>query len=220
MIRKPSQEPQPEKTPEEKEFLENLFANCPKPQTQPKKPRKSSPKKDVDNTAYTTPKYVIKHRSNIELEDFTEHKHAKMHTAIPKELVIEVNLPLLKSASNVVLDVTEKSIQLTSEKPAKYKLFLTLPYQVNQDAGNAKFDKDLKKLIITLPLKRSRQIYICDIEKSGKLDIIGHIFILKSESFISNQNPASIFLRFVIWKNIVHSKFAKPRILFIMTILS
>lgn len=54
----------------------------------------------------------------------------------------------------MTLDVTEKTVHLLSEKPAKYKLEITLPYEVIQDAGNAKFDKDRKKLVIVLPVKR------------------------------------------------------------------
>lgn len=160
MIRKPSNEKPVEKTPEEQEFLDKIYAAIPKQEQ--KKPRK--PKKfDVDdNSSYTIPHYVIKHRSHVELEEFTEHRHSKINSAIPKELVIEVNLPLLKSASDIVLDVADRTLHLTSEKPAKYKLSLTLPYQVNQDNGNAKFDKDLKKIIITLPVKRHRGIVLSD----------------------------------------------------------
>lgn len=164
MIRKQSAEKPREKSPEEQELLDKIFESIPKsePPKSPKKTRKTK-KIDVDdinNSNYTTPKYIIKHRSNVELEEFTEHKHSKMNVAIPKELVIEVNLPLLKSASDIVLDVAEKTLHLKSEKPAKYKLSLTLPYHVNQDNGNAKFDKDLKKIIITLPVKRSRELIL------------------------------------------------------------
>lgn len=74
-----------------------------------------------------------------------------------------MDLPLLKSSSDITLDVTEKTVHLISEKPAKYKLELTLPYIVNQDSGNAKFDKDKRKLVIVLPVKRKE----CFIEDSG-----------------------------------------------------
>lgn len=96
------------------------------------------------------------------MQEFLENKDAKMNTAIPKELVIEIDLPLLKCASDIMLDVTEKSLQLVSDKPAKYKLDLTLPYRVNQDCGNAKFDNDFKKLIITLPVKRIEKSSVTD----------------------------------------------------------
>ena len=78
-------------------------------------------------TPYTTPKYVMKHRQAIDIQDFTNDRDAKMNSTIPKELVIEVQLPLLKSSADIILDVTQKSISLVSEKPAKYKLDLLLP---------------------------------------------------------------------------------------------
>lgn len=169
VLRKPSSEKPREKTSEEQELLDRIYDSIPKPQpttnsslsnsTTRAQKAKSKKNKGIDidylNSNYTTPSYVIKHRSHVELEEFTEHRNSKMNSAIPKELVVEVNLPLLKSASDIVLDVAEKTLHLKSEKPAKYKLTLTLPYHVNQDSGNAKFDKDQKKIIVTLPVKRN-----------------------------------------------------------------
>lgn len=168
MIRTESNEKPREKSPEEQEMLDKIYASIPKQEPKsPKRSKKSNKKYDVDdiNSNYTTPQYVIKHRTHVDLEEFTEHRNSKMNSAIPKELVIEVNLPLLKSASEIVLDVAEKTLQLTSEKPAKYKLSITLPYAVNQDNGNAKFDKDLKKIIVTLPVKRNRGIILSEISR-------------------------------------------------------
>lgn len=67
-----------------------------------------------------------------------------------------MDLPLLKASTDITLDVTEKTVHLLSEKPAKYKLEVTLPYQVNQDTGSAKFDKDKKKLVIVLPVVKRK----------------------------------------------------------------
>ncbi|XP_075220239.1 PIH1 domain-containing protein Nop17-like [Lycorma delicatula] len=103
---------------------------------------------------FTVPKYVIKQRNNIDIQDCTNSVTSKINAAIPNELVVNVELPLIKSASDVTLDVTEKSLKLVSEKPAKYKLDITLPYTVEEDKGNAKFDSRTKKLIITLVVKR------------------------------------------------------------------
>ncbi|GJQ85312.1 hypothetical protein Trydic_g12626 [Trypoxylus dichotomus] len=137
---------------EEQEIMDKVYKSMPKVEKQ--SPKKTKVKKVDNDSKYTAPTYVIKHRSLIDLEEFTEHKNAKLNSAIPKELVVEVNLPLLRSANDIVLDVMEKSIQLISEKPSKYRLYLTLPYSVDENAGNAKFDKDTKKLIITLPVRR------------------------------------------------------------------
>lgn len=77
-----------------------------------------------------------------------------MNTAIPTELIIDIDLPLLNSTSECQLDVTKKSLQLISEKPAKYKLEIQLPYSVNEQNGNAKFDRSKRILCITLPVIR------------------------------------------------------------------
>ncbi|XP_067012412.2 protein kintoun [Anabrus simplex] len=105
------------------------------------------------DSIYTVPKYLIKHRSPIDIQNYTNDRFAPATASLPKELVIEIHLPLLNSTESVVLDVMEKSVSLLCEKPAKYKLDLVLPYTVNEDAGNARFDKSTRKLILTLPLK-------------------------------------------------------------------
>lgn len=161
----PSKNPQiVERTGEEKELYDKIYSCA---DTQHKKPKKSKSKTD-DKSKYTTPKYTLKHRSHTDLQECTGHKEAKINAAIPKELVLEVNLPLLKSSGDITLDVTEKTVQLVSEEPAKYKLNITLPYPVNENTGNAKFDKDQKKLIVTLPVKRNMNLLLTDsVEDSG-----------------------------------------------------
>lgn len=153
VIRKPSAN-KPEHTPEEQELYNKIFAKT-DTQTSPVKKKRSRSNSIEDKSDYSTPKYIIKHRSHIDIQEFTENKDAKLNVAIPKELIVEINLPLLKSSGDITLDVTEKTVQLLSENPAKYKLNLTLPYSVNESCGSAKFDKDLKVLFITLPVKRN-----------------------------------------------------------------
>lgn len=110
-------------------------------------------KPEETETSYTTPKYIIKYRDNIDIQDYTIGKMSKINAAIPKELIVHIDLPLLKTTSDVVLDVNEKTLSLLSEKPSKYKLFINLPYCVNKDDGSAKFDKSLRKLFVNLPVK-------------------------------------------------------------------
>lgn len=126
-------------------------------------------KQDNDTTPYTTPTYLIKHRNPFDMQEYLNDKSAKINAAIPKELVVEIDLPLLSSTSDVVLDVMEDSLSLLSEKHAKYKLELNLPYKVCEDSGNAKFDKDQRKLIITLPVRRltGRRVADVGVEDSG-----------------------------------------------------
>lgn len=115
---------------------------------------KDKQQQEVDEK-YVTPNFTIKHQSDVEMEDFCVGKDSKLYAAIPKKLVISIDLPLLKSASDATLDIHERSLTLKTEKPAKYLLDLPLPYPVDGDHGNAKFDAKYKKLIVTLPVVRS-----------------------------------------------------------------
>ncbi|XP_023940903.2 protein kintoun [Bicyclus anynana] len=139
--------------PEAKEPVEEQYKKEPE---QHRKKAKNSKKEftHASNNGYTVPKYVIKQQKNVDLQDFTYHKDSKQYSAIPSHLVIEINLPLLSSTKDCVLDVREKSLNLISEKPAKYKLDLSLPYAVNDELGNAKFDKSKRSLIVSLPVVR------------------------------------------------------------------
>lgn len=67
------------------------------------------------------------------------------------------------------MDVTNKKITLISETPAKYKVEIVLPYEVDEEKGTAKFDKAKRQLIITLPVARSKNMRIADFlrEDSG-----------------------------------------------------
>lgn len=96
----------------------------------------------VEFDPYTTPSYVIKERKGVDISEFRLSKDAKMMAAIPEELVVEIPLPLLRSAVDTKLDVRGKSLSLVSEEPAKYRLKMTLPYFVDDDNGSAEFDKD------------------------------------------------------------------------------
>lgn len=109
----------------------------------------------VTENGYTVPKYVIKQQKNVDLQDYTYNKDSKQYLAIPSHIVVEINLPLLSTTKDCVLDVQEKSLSLISDKPAKYKLNIVLPYSVNDKCGHAKFDKTKQILIVTLPVNRN-----------------------------------------------------------------
>ena len=158
----PNEEETDSLTPEMIEKLypqRNYSENKPEPEL-PKETSKPAKKVRRNNTefahvtedGYTIPKYVIKQQKNVDLQDFTYHKDCKQYSAIPSQIVVEVSLPLLSSTKDCTLDVQEKFLKLVSEKPAKYKLDLTLPYLVNDDCGTAKFDKSKHMLIVNLPV--------------------------------------------------------------------
>lgn len=121
---------------------------------------------------YTTPKYQITHRRDIEYHEFINDKNAKLNSTIPKELIISIDLPLLNSTQDVTLDVTSKQIYLFSEKPAKYKLTIKLPYEIMENEGSAKFDKNNRKLVITLPVVQQTINVIKFDDKSNNIEEI------------------------------------------------
>uniref|UniRef100_A0A8C0YQJ9 Uncharacterized protein n=1 Tax=Cyprinus carpio carpio TaxID=630221 RepID=A0A8C0YQJ9_CYPCA len=73
-------------------------------------------------------------------------------SVIDLEIVITVALPLLRSAQDAEVRVQERRLVLESQKPA-YKLDLPLSYPVDEDKGDAKFNKTKKELTITLPVQ-------------------------------------------------------------------
>lgn len=167
VIRRPSEQPPKEPLDMDSEIYQKLMSSydesrerCMKAKEE--KPQRASPvttyyknkQRQAVDEKYVTPRFAIKHQSDIEMEDFCLGKDAKMYAAIPKKLVVTIDLPLLKSAGDATLDIHERSLTLKSEKPAKYLLDLPLPYSVDGDHGNAKFDAKYKKLIVTLPVIR------------------------------------------------------------------
>ncbi|XP_050431920.1 protein kintoun [Adelges cooleyi] len=111
---------------------------------------------------YTVPRHIIKYRSDIDIQEHSYNMHCKMNAVIPKELIVEINLPLLDTSAFVELDVLPRSLKLICQKPSKYKLNIDLPYTILEDDGNATFDKSAKKLIVRLPvLRKEPQLENC-----------------------------------------------------------
>ena len=98
----------------------------------------------------TEPHYTVKYRSVVDLQDYRCSRDSAPSPR-PREIVIAIDLPLLKSAADADLDVTEKQIVLKSSKPA-YMLELDLAYPVDENKGQAKFNKQKKQLVVTLPV--------------------------------------------------------------------
>jgi len=104
------------------------------------------------------PNYSLKYRSNSDLQDHVIQPANQVGSSRPKEIVVDIELPLLDSAAGVDLDVQEKSLSLVREDPPKYSLFIDLPYPVDEENGSAKFDKSKKCLAVTLPVKPHPQL--------------------------------------------------------------
>lgn len=122
---------------------------------------------------FTVPNYTIKYRSDVDIQEHGYNMHCKMNAVIPKELIVEIHLPLLNSSVDVVLDVLPRSLKLICHKPSKYKLDINLPYSVLEDEGNATFDQSTKKLIVCLPVVRTepsleyQNNFVSEIENSN-----------------------------------------------------
>jgi len=99
------------------------------------------------------PNYFLKYRTHSDLQDHAIQPGKKVGSSRPKEIVVDVELPLLDSAAGVDLDVQEKSLSLIRDEQPKYNLFIDLPYPVDEENGNAKFDKSKRCLSVTLPVK-------------------------------------------------------------------
>ena len=69
----------------------------------------------------------------------------------PKALVVRVMTPKIDGIAGAELDVSDTKLFFCVE--GKYRLDLELPYEVFGDEGSAKFDKSMKRLEVTLPVK-------------------------------------------------------------------
>lgn len=67
----------------------------------------------------------------------------------PKELIVQIELPLCKSSENIILDIFEKRLYLESPH---YLLDLKLPFPIKESNAKAKFDKSRRFLNVTLPV--------------------------------------------------------------------
>ncbi|KAL6478115.1 hypothetical protein MHYP_G00139500 [Metynnis hypsauchen] len=103
----------------------------------------------------TKPHYSVKYRSVVDLQDYRCSRDSAPGPR-PKEIIVTIDLPLTKSAGDIDLNVTERSLVLESQKPA-YKLELQLSYPVDDDKGDAKFNKAKKQLTITLPVLPAKE---------------------------------------------------------------
>ncbi|KAH8316348.1 hypothetical protein KR067_005677 [Drosophila pandora] len=153
VIRKLAENPTAEQL--EPHPLQNIYPTAP-PTSNPEPRVHPMKTKAAPVPEFTIPRYSIKHSHDVDLSEYTDELDAKLHVTVPRNLVVEIELPLLRSTAECQLDVTSKSVYLLSEKPgAKYRLKMDLPFTVDDKAGSARFDTDLRRLSITLPVVRS-----------------------------------------------------------------
>ena len=101
---------------------------------------------------HTVPTYKILHRGLTDMSDYANDLSTRFISSTrPKELSIDIDLPLCKSSQTVILDIFEQSLHLESNEP-NYLLDLNLPFPVKEKEAKAKFDKSKRCLCVTLPV--------------------------------------------------------------------
>ncbi|XP_011374293.1 protein kintoun [Pteropus vampyrus] len=116
-------------------------------------PRAPSTPEAVPQPAPTEPRYSVVQRHHVDLQDYRYSRDSAPST-VPQELVVTIELPLLRSAEQAALEVTGKLLCLDSRKP-DYRLRLSLPYLVDDSRGKAQFNKARRQLVVTLPVALS-----------------------------------------------------------------
>ena len=120
-----------------------------------KKNKTISSKTNSDKTegtpdeGFVEPKYTIVHRGYFDMQDYCGESNGVGDTR-PRQLLVNIDLPMLSAANSLNLEVFERRLYLESVKPAKYKLDFELPYPVDENKGFAKFCKSKRRLTITL----------------------------------------------------------------------
>ncbi|XP_007473186.2 protein kintoun isoform X1 [Monodelphis domestica] len=126
-------------------------------------------REESSDPAPTTPRHSVVQRHHVDLQDYRCSRDSCPST-VPQELVVTIELPLLRSTEHAVLEVTEKQLSLDSRKP-DYSLRLPLPYPVDESRGNAQFNKAKRRLIVTLPVVPPKHsIGHLDLQQEGEAD--------------------------------------------------
>lgn len=114
---------------------------------------------------FVQPQYNLVHRGYFDIKNYYAMSDQTVASTRPRELVLTIELPMLKSAEPLELEISESCVYLECTKPVKYKLDIKLPFPVDDTKGSAKFDKSKKRLIVTLEvLPPVLQKYVIDQE--------------------------------------------------------
>ncbi|XP_046397579.1 protein kintoun isoform X2 [Ischnura elegans] len=145
---------------------ENIIQQLPYPYSMPPEETpcarelkcKGSDVGSAPEVTFIPPKYTLKQSSDVDMSNY-EQVHLSHHdVTIPQRLVLIVDLPHVKSSSELDLDVEEQRLSLVSAGKRRYKLELRLAYPIQETKGNAKFDREAGKLIVTLLVDREKVV--------------------------------------------------------------
>lgn len=119
-----------------------------RPNNESTKPKKAAPKAEPEDP--TKPKVTVLHRGQFEMSS-TLVCHGNRDEPLssrPKELIVRIDLPLMKSSAEMELETRGGFLEL--EVPGVYSLKHRLPFPVDEASGNAKYNKTVKQLTVTL----------------------------------------------------------------------
>ncbi|XP_004638825.1 protein kintoun [Octodon degus] len=118
-----------------------------------RQPPAPSPPEASPQPVPTEPRCSVVQRHHVDLQDYRCSRDSAP-SPVPHELVVTIELPLLRSAEQAALEVSGKLLCLDSRKP-DYRLRLSLPYPVDDSRGKAQFNKARRQLVVTLPVAQS-----------------------------------------------------------------
>ncbi|EHB13527.1 Protein kintoun [Heterocephalus glaber] len=127
----------------------NALVGAPSSRPGPAAPAPSTPA-TAPQPAPTEPRCSVVQRHLVDLQDYRCSRDSAP-SPVPHELVVTIELPLLRSAEQAALEVSGKLLCLDSSKP-DYRLRLSLPYPVDDSRGKAQFIKARRQLVVTLPV--------------------------------------------------------------------
>jgi len=116
-------------------------------------PTKPQDVPETNSGRIRVPKHKLVHSGSYDLTDFMEasNRPTMLAQSVPRLLKLIVELPTVKKSSDISLDVTSSNVCI--EVPDKYYLDLPLSYEIDEDKGDAKFDKVAQTLTLELPVK-------------------------------------------------------------------
>lgn len=143
----------------------------------------TKPVEKIVDEVHTVPKHSIVYQSERDIQDFVNSPVLHTSKSVrPSQLIVNIELPLLQSADTISLDVLRKEIKLQCDQPAKYKLELSLPYEIDENSGSAKFDKNKRKLVLTLPVIPEKPVLIEELTSSSLVEDVTQPLSEETES--------------------------------------
>lgn len=108
----------------------------------------------TDATGILVPKYKVVEQGVFDIADHTKSSPAQsIVPRRPKRIIVHVYLDKsTTTAANINLDVSERELKIQPDARCRYDLAVKLPYPVNYQKGNARFDRKQSTLMVELPV--------------------------------------------------------------------